>query len=60
MQQLGRKLGKLPVKLERAVMGLSSELMDELGLALFDFEDVEDLRGWLKERGIGGRTGKTT
>jgi hypothetical protein len=52
-QQLGRKLGKVPVKLEKVVMGLSSELMDELGLALFDFEGVEDLKVWLREKGVG-------
>jgi Domain of unknown function (DUF4351) len=53
VKQLGRMLGKVPVKLEGAVMGLSSELMDELGLALFDFEGVEDLRVWIKGKGIG-------
>jgi hypothetical protein len=53
VKQLGRMLGKVPVKLEGAVMGLSSELMDELGLALFDFEGVEDLRVWLKGKGVG-------
>jgi hypothetical protein len=53
VKQLGRMLGKVPVKLEAAVMGLSSELMDELGLALFDFEGVDDLRVWLKEKGVG-------
>jgi hypothetical protein len=53
VKQLGRKLGKVPVRLEKAVMGLSSELMDDLGLAFLDFEGVEDLRGWLKGKGIG-------
>jgi hypothetical protein len=53
VKPLGRMLGKVPVKLEGAVMGLSSELMDELGLALFDFEGVEDLRVWIKGKGIG-------
>jgi hypothetical protein len=53
VQQLGRKLGKVPVRLEKAVMGLSSELMDELGLAFLDFEGVEDLRVWLKGKGVG-------
>jgi hypothetical protein len=53
VKQLGRKLGKVSVKLEKAVMGLSSDQMDELGLALFDFEGVEDLRVWLKGKGLG-------
>jgi hypothetical protein len=52
VKQLGRKLGKVSVKLEKAVMGLSSEQMDELGLALFDFEGVEDLRSWLVGVGV--------
>jgi hypothetical protein len=53
VRQLERKLGKVPVRLEAAVMGLSSELMDDLGLAFLDFEGVDDLKVWIKGKGIG-------
>jgi hypothetical protein len=52
VKQLGKRLGKVSVRLEKAVMGLLFEQMEELGLALFDFEGVEDLRVWLKEKGV--------
>jgi hypothetical protein len=52
VKQLGRKLGKVSVRLEKAVMGLLSEQMGELGLALFDYEGVEDLRVQLVGVGV--------
>jgi hypothetical protein len=52
VKQLGKKLGKVSVRLEKAVMGLLFEQMEELGLAFLDFEGVEDLKVWLKEKGV--------
>jgi hypothetical protein len=52
VKQLEKRLGKVSVRLEKAVMGLLFEQMEELGLAFLDFEGVEDLRVWLKEKGV--------
>jgi hypothetical protein len=52
-RQLMRRLGVLSMELKRAVEGLDLDGVLDLGEALFDFEGVEDLNVWLREKGVG-------
>jgi predicted transposase/invertase (TIGR01784 family) len=47
LKLLGRKLGKLPPKLEQKVMALSIERVEDLGEALLDFTTIAELKAWL-------------
>jgi predicted transposase YdaD len=47
LRQLARKLGKVSVKLQEKVNGLSVEKVELLGEALLDFTDVADLERFL-------------
>jgi predicted transposase/invertase (TIGR01784 family) len=49
MQQLSVKLGELPAETIAQVSELSSERLDELGVALFGLGTIADLQAWLAE-----------
>jgi len=51
IRQLARKLGELPGSLLDAVRSLTLPMLEDLGDALLDFNQREDLDGWLKEHG---------
>jgi predicted transposase/invertase (TIGR01784 family) len=48
VQQLSLKLGELPAETITDLAQLSSEQLNELGLALFGFEAIADLQQWLQ------------
>ena len=45
---LQRKLGALNPNVEAQIRGLSTDLLQELSLALLDFSKPQDLTAWLK------------
>ena len=47
-RQLQRKVGELEPEVERQVRGLEVAQLEELSEALLDFENVDDLRVWLR------------
>lgn len=48
LRQLTRRLGKLDSRLTQAVKKLEIKRLDELAEALLDFQDMNDLKNWLK------------
>ena len=44
---LNRKVGELPANVEARVMGLSINILEDLGEALLDFDSLDDLIDWL-------------
>lgn len=49
--QLGRRVGHLPMAVEKKVRGLGLEGLQALAVALLDFGSVRDLKRWLASRG---------
>jgi predicted transposase YdaD len=49
MRQLNRRFGEVDPQLQERVQGLSIPQLEELSLALLDFEAVTDLVTWLDE-----------
>ncbi len=50
VQMLSVKLGAIPASTIAMMEGLSPEVLDELGIALFGFESIDDLAQWLAGR----------
>jgi hypothetical protein len=50
LQQLSLKLGNIPEETTSQLVQLSSESLNELGIALFRFETIADLKVWLVSR----------
>lgn len=50
LRLLRRKLGELPEALQEQVSQLSLTTLEALGEALFDFETVADVQGWLAQQ----------
>ena len=50
MRQLNRKLGELPENLQAQVSQLPLAALEALGEAVFDFETIADLQGWLAQQ----------
>ncbi|MCI0489921.1 MAG: DUF4351 domain-containing protein [Blastocatellia bacterium] len=44
-----KRFGRIESRTEAKVVRLSTEKLEELGEALLDFEEPEDLKAWLKE-----------
>jgi predicted transposase YdaD len=44
---LNRKVGELSANVEARVMGLSVNILEDLGEALLDFDSLDDLIDWL-------------
>ena len=49
VQQLEKRFGKLPRTSQQQIKKLPSEKMEELSLALLDFQSSKDLRTWLQQ-----------
>jgi predicted transposase YdaD len=49
LQVLSRRFGALPIAQQDQVRSMSSEQLDRLGDAMFDFEGLEDVERWLGE-----------
>ncbi len=47
IRQLNRKVGELPANLQARIMGLSLNILEDLGEALLDFDSLDDLIDWL-------------
>jgi predicted transposase YdaD len=47
LRQLSRCIGELPDTLRDQIIALPLESLEELGEALLDFEEIEDLQDWL-------------
>lgn len=50
LRQLRRRIGALSPEREQQVTGLPLPLLEELGEALLDFSNTDDLVSWLRER----------
>lgn len=48
LRQLRKRLGVLGGETEARIEGVSTERLDELGEALLDFSNPEDLTAWLQ------------
>ncbi len=49
LRQLQRRLGDIPERIQETIKGLSVEQLEDLGIALLDFESQSDLINWLAE-----------
>ncbi|MFN6008810.1 MAG: DUF4351 domain-containing protein, partial [Microcystis sp.] len=47
LRQLQRRFGEIPQNLEETIRNLPVERLEDLGLALLDFETLTDLDNWL-------------
>lgn len=47
LSQLQRRFGEIPQNLEETIRNLSVERLEDLGLALLDFDNLADLDNWL-------------
>ncbi len=47
LRQLRQKMGSLPEEVESQIRALPVERLEELGLALLEFESLADLTTWL-------------
>jgi flagellar biosynthesis/type III secretory pathway protein FliH len=47
LRQLQRRLGEIPHNLEEIIRNLPVERLEDLGLALLDFDNLADLDNWL-------------
>ena len=47
LRQLQRRFGEIPQNLEEIIRNLSVERLEDLGLALLDFDNLADLDNWL-------------
>ena len=50
LRQLTRRFGRLDVRLEQRVTELSLERLEDLGEALLELRDLDELRAWLRKR----------
>ena len=50
LQLINYRFGPLQKRLEQRIGKLSIERIEELGRALFELRDLDDLRDWLKKR----------
>lgn len=48
IRQINRKFGQINLELETKIRSLNIEIIEVLGEAIFDLDDVEDLRNWLE------------
>jgi predicted transposase YdaD len=48
IRQINRKFGQIDLELETKIRSLNIEIIEALGEAIFDLDDVEDLRNWLE------------
>ncbi|MEN9261868.1 MAG: DUF4351 domain-containing protein, partial [Thermostichus sp. HHBFW_bins_43] len=48
LRQLRQKVGSLPVELETQIRSLPVDRLEELGLALLEFQSLADLTSWLE------------
>ena len=48
VSQIKKRFGRLKKTQEKQVLALPIDKIDELGMALFDFKNVEELQNWLK------------
>ncbi len=48
IRQLQRRFGEIPQTIEETIKGLSTEKLENLGIALLDFEGMDDLVRWLE------------
>lgn len=48
IRQINRKFGQINLELETKIRSLNIEIIEALGEAIFDLDDVEDLRNWLE------------
>lgn len=49
LRLIKKKFGKLKNADEAQILALPIEKVEELGMALFDFKDAEDLKVWLNQ-----------
>jgi predicted transposase YdaD len=47
---LDRKLGKLPQKTKKTIAALDLAKLESLAIALLDFETIDELDAWLKQK----------
>ena len=47
LRQLKRKFGQLSPEIEAQIQNLSSPQLEDLGEALLDFQQIDDLTSWL-------------
>jgi flagellar biosynthesis/type III secretory pathway protein FliH len=47
LRQLQRRFGEIPQNLEETIRNLPVERLEDLGLALLDFNTLTDLENWL-------------
>ncbi|TRV31676.1 MAG: DUF4351 domain-containing protein, partial [Microcystis flos-aquae Mf_QC_C_20070823_S20D] len=47
LRQLQRRFGEIPQNLEETIRNLPVERLEDLGLALLDFNTLTDLDNWL-------------
>jgi Domain of unknown function (DUF4351) len=47
-RQLERKIGQVPQEIGDRISSLSPELLEDLAMALLDFNAIDDLEHWLK------------
>ncbi|MGK7942949.1 MAG: Rpn family recombination-promoting nuclease/putative transposase, partial [Microcystaceae cyanobacterium] len=47
IRQLQRRLGDIPERIQEIIRGLSVEQLEDLGIALLDFNSQSDLTNWL-------------
>ena len=50
LTQLDRKLGKLPAKTKKSIAALDLAKLESLAIALLDFETIDELDAWLKQK----------
>ena len=50
LKQLVRRVGDLSANVQKQLRKLSNEQLDELALALFDFQSQRELNQWLKQQ----------
>jgi hypothetical protein len=50
LQQLHLKLGDLPLEIQQQIRQLNSDRLNQLGLALFNFSQIQDLNHWLNNK----------
>ena len=51
LRLLARRVGTVPDEMRSRINALTLEQLENLGEALLDFESVDELQGWLAERG---------
>ncbi len=59
MRQLVCRVGVVPSVTETQIRGLSLNQVEDLGEALLDFSDLEDLEAWLRSQSVIGSESKS-